>query len=62
MVDLDVGQINVRDGSDEIALQYLGAAVVVPASRPADHVSYRPNFVSTNMERSPNQMIRRPAR
>jgi hypothetical protein len=29
MVDLDIGQINIRDGSDEIALQYLGAAVVV---------------------------------
>jgi hypothetical protein len=33
MVDLDIGQINVRDGSDEIALQYLGAAVVVTWQR-----------------------------
>jgi hypothetical protein len=33
MVDLDVGQINIRDGSDEIALQYLGAAVVVTWQR-----------------------------
>jgi hypothetical protein len=33
MVDLDVGQINIKDGSDEIALQYLGAAVVVTWQR-----------------------------
>lgn len=33
MVDLDIGQINIRDGSDEIALQYLGAAVVVSWQR-----------------------------
>jgi hypothetical protein len=33
MVDLDVGQINIKDGSDEIALQYLGAAVIVTWQR-----------------------------
>jgi hypothetical protein len=32
-VDLDVGQINISDGSDELALQYLGAAVVVTWQR-----------------------------
>jgi hypothetical protein len=37
MIDLDIGQINVRDGSDEIALQYLGAAAVLTWARvPAD--------------------------
>jgi len=33
MVDLDIGQINVRHGSDEIALQYLGAALVLTWAR-----------------------------
>ena len=33
MIDLDIGQINIRDGSDEAALQFLGAAVVVTWSR-----------------------------
>jgi hypothetical protein len=33
MFDLDIGQINVRDGSDEIALQYLGAAAVLTWAR-----------------------------
>lgn len=33
MVDLDIGQINIRDGADEVALQYLGAAVVVSWQR-----------------------------
>jgi hypothetical protein len=33
MVDLDIGQINIKDGSDEMALQYLGAAVVVTWQR-----------------------------
>ena len=33
MIDLDIGQINVRDGSDEMALQYLGAAVVLTWAR-----------------------------
>ena len=33
MVDLDIGQINIRDGSDEVALQYLGAAVVLTWQR-----------------------------
>jgi hypothetical protein len=37
MIDLDIGQINVRDGGDEVALQYLGAAVVLTWARlPAD--------------------------
>jgi hypothetical protein len=33
MVDLDIGQINIKDGSDDTALQYLGAAVVVTWER-----------------------------
>jgi hypothetical protein len=33
MVDLDIGQINVRHGSDEAALQYLGAALVLTWAR-----------------------------
>ena len=33
MVDLDIGQINIRDGNDEVALQYLGAAVVITWAR-----------------------------
>jgi len=33
MIDLDIGQINVRHGSDEIALQYLGAALVLTWAR-----------------------------
>ena len=33
MIDLDIAQINVRDGSDEIALQYLGAAAVLTWAR-----------------------------
>lgn len=33
MIDLDVGQINIRDGSDEVALQYFGAAVVISWAR-----------------------------
>ena len=33
MVDLDIGQINIKDGSDETALQYLGAAVVLTWQR-----------------------------
>jgi hypothetical protein len=33
MVDLDIALINIRDGSDEIALQYLGAALVVTWQR-----------------------------
>jgi hypothetical protein len=37
MVDLDIGQINIRDGSDEVALQYLGAAVVLTWQRLPPH-------------------------
>jgi hypothetical protein len=33
MTDLDIGQINIRDGNDEVALQHLGAAVVITWSR-----------------------------
>ena len=33
MVDLDIGQINIKGGGDEIALQYLGAAVVLTWQR-----------------------------
>jgi hypothetical protein len=33
MIDLDIGQINVRHGGDEIALQYLGAALVLTWAR-----------------------------
>jgi hypothetical protein len=33
VIDLDIGQINIRDGDDEVALQYLGAAVVITWAR-----------------------------
>ena len=33
MIDLDIGQINIRDGNDEVAVQYLGAAVVLTWAR-----------------------------
>jgi hypothetical protein len=33
MIDLDIAQINVRDGGDEVALQYLGAAAVLTWAR-----------------------------
>jgi hypothetical protein len=33
MIDLDVAQINIKDGGDELALQYLGAAVILTWAR-----------------------------
>jgi hypothetical protein len=33
MVDPDISQINIENGSDECALQYLGAAVVITWAR-----------------------------
>ena len=33
MLDLDVAQINIKDGGDELALQYLGAAVILTWAR-----------------------------
>jgi len=33
MIDLDVAQININDGGDELALQYLGAAVILTWAR-----------------------------
>jgi hypothetical protein len=33
MIDLDVAQINIKDGGDELALQYLGAAVILSWAR-----------------------------
>jgi hypothetical protein len=33
MIDLDVAQINIKNGGDELALQYLGAAVILTWAR-----------------------------